>query len=806
MAETKIRLKTEYDGKGEDEARRALERLRREEVAATRGRIQEHRNVSRLTRQLDRDMERERRQQQRKPGLSQQIGNEFSNRLGAGIVLGSVLEQSKEFISTSIELANQAKVTETAFLNLSGGTAEAAENMAAMTRATRGLASEQEQQAIANQLLGMQLADNDEELEKIVNGSRRLGAAFKGMGTAEAANEFALLLSNMSFMRLDQFGLSSGKVRDRVNELKDAGMSAEEAFKTAVFEEMDKTLERLGPEVETNAQKVERLAARWTDFKTAFGTAAQDMSDATGTFETLTGLVEGLTKGAEAWSGIAQQQKIVGQSLDELNSQLPPAAQGILRITEAANPFGAGAAKAAELLGHWIFNQDKLNEVMTRTGEEITAQNAVVADNSAEVEKNAEEWEKLQKRLEETREIRRDAMRDLLETEEDAQKDSVEAWEDYNKSVTEAAKEGAETEAKIKADSAKDQLKAEKDLQKDLAKIKKDTAKDKAKVDTDAEKQINRLKADAAKEEKQQAKLKQIDALADERLFQFELRQLAAEGQGNAIKAALERREIEQEIAAEKAEAEAQIEDEKQQDQIDRIKESAAKEKAEIDERAKERQEELEAQAEEEKAARQEQLTEALEEERQSHIDRLTDLQNYRQEKLAEIEASREEAIAALGEELAEAGDLTKSELGALAEDAGKLGENVGKSFAEGVNKGYEENNKISDLLTDPGTGSAEPGKAPNPSQIGATPPKKKFAQGGTFTVGGAGGVDSQFVGFMATPGEKVTVSPPGQAAGGSINLNVSGLGGERLAAYLMKVIEQALQQYTDDVIQPALG
>lgn len=42
------------------------------------------------------------------------------------------------------------------------------------------------------------------------------------------------------------------------------------------------------------------------------------------------------------------------------------------------------------------------------------------------------------------------------------------------------------------------------------------------------------------------------------------------------------------------------------------------------------------------------------------------------------------------------------------------------------------------------------------------------FANGGSFTVGGAGGVDSQVVAFRATPGERVDVTPPGRAAGGS--------------------------------------
>ena len=40
------------------------------------------------------------------------------------------------------------------------------------------------------------------------------------------------------------------------------------------------------------------------------------------------------------------------------------------------------------------------------------------------------------------------------------------------------------------------------------------------------------------------------------------------------------------------------------------------------------------------------------------------------------------------------------------------------------------------------------------------------FATGGSFTVGGNGGTDSSFVAFRATPGERVTVAPPGQGEG----------------------------------------
>ena len=47
------------------------------------------------------------------------------------------------------------------------------------------------------------------------------------------------------------------------------------------------------------------------------------------------------------------------------------------------------------------------------------------------------------------------------------------------------------------------------------------------------------------------------------------------------------------------------------------------------------------------------------------------------------------------------------------------------------------------------------------------------FQHGGQFTVGGAGGADSQVVQFAATPGEIVTVTPPNRASGGGGGMTV---------------------------------
>ena len=48
------------------------------------------------------------------------------------------------------------------------------------------------------------------------------------------------------------------------------------------------------------------------------------------------------------------------------------------------------------------------------------------------------------------------------------------------------------------------------------------------------------------------------------------------------------------------------------------------------------------------------------------------------------------------------------------------------------------------------------------------------FAKGGSFQVGGSGGVDSQLVAFKASPNERVSVSKPGEGMGGGTNVQVN--------------------------------
>lgn len=81
-----------------------------------------------------------------------------------------------------------------------------------------------------------------------------------------------------------------------------------------------------------------------------------------------------------------------------------------------------------------------------------------------------------------------------------------------------------------------------------------------------------------------------------------------------------------------------------------------------------------------------------------------------------------------------------------------------------------------------------------NVAKISAT----NFAQGGSFTVGGSGGVDSQLVQFNATPGEMVDVRKPGQSSNVS-EITVNMRGRDLISKDMIRDLFAALNEGTRD-------
>lgn len=93
-------------------------------------------------------------------------------------------------------------------------------------------------------------------------------------------------------------------------------------------------------------------------------------------------------------------------------------------------------------------------------------------------------------------------------------------------------------------------------------------------------------------------------------------------------------------------------------------------------------------------------------------------------------------------------------------------------------------------------------GGGPTPLQLSGP-----FATGGSFTVGGSGGTDSQMVAFRATPGEKVTVTPPDKLPGGGVtviqnNTINAGGGGADIERRILAAMRQAKNEAVAAVIE----
>ena len=785
------------EAKKVDNSRKNTAKTEQQIVKETREQIKNHKIVLRLTKQLNKELDEENKKRK-----------SLSSSIGSGVVRGAaaigVANFTSDFIKDSARMADEASKVETAFQNLSMGAGGYIGNLEAMGEATRGRVSELDQQRIANQLLGMRIVANSEELERTVSISRRLGKEFRGLGTREAAEEFAIMASNMSFARLDSFGISSGRVRKRVDELTKSveGMTKEEAFLQAALEEGEATLSRLGPEVETVSDRYQDFVASTQDLQTEFGKLLVTGGDG-GVLGMLDSLAESLTEGAIAWQGtfktigdITEAQARLETQVEETDKTL----QDQYNTWVDGIPVIGGSIKA---MRDWVQGMDNAisgNTEFAESYQEVIAEqeeaSAAIERNTRAVFDNSESLAEAAERAEKFAVTSKSFAMDILEIEETLGDDLKDARDDWLEENAQNLKEGLENEADIWDDYADSIDKINKKLGKSITKGNRDTAKDIAKVDKQLTKDIQKAKDDARKESENKTKKEQLDALADERLFQFNLRQLAAEGDAAAIAQALERQEIEQQIESEKAEQEKQIQANKELENINELKNAAQERKDELRADNRERIEELTQAAREEREAAKAERDEALEDERLASVERVQLAKDTRLGRIKEARLAKDEAIAELAEQYIVMGDLTNTELSKLATIAKRQGEATGEAFVKGMKSGVEKEGILESLL------GSNVGAISGPTSSVFGTSQDQFTTGGSFIVGGSGGPDSQRVAFDASPGERVTISP-------TINQTINGDGAaqiaQMIAAQMPMLVEGMLQEYTDTILAEVL-
>jgi hypothetical protein len=819
---------------GFDALAKAAQKAEREAIASTRRQIAEHKKVVALTKQLDREM------------AGGKKGSGLAGVIGGQIVAANALRDltaaGKDFVAQSLQMAAAEERLGHATDSLSARYGVAGESIVdsiqevSQHTITRAAAMQQ-----ANQAMLLGVARNEEEFERLTKVAIALGRAM-GQDAGKSVEDLTIGIGRQSRLILDNLGLMVSAETAYVKYALAVGKSAEDlteaekkqAFLNETLEQGEKKIATMGDIQLDAAGKMERLTASYQDFQASAGKLASDG----GVIEATSGLFESLDKGAQAWSTNIEQADLFAKALDRMAAKEGEADLKAKHFLENIPIFGQ-VVKIGEFFGAAATQGDDFAAALMEITQEQADAEAVAdaAARAMQLEEEAmaaaaEAAAVLAEHLKLVVAAQRDVAGSMIDITEKAAADTLKVNEDFAKEDAKLLADHAEANTKIQADSEKDRKQSAKqlakdltdvgkDLAKDLAKVDKELAKDKAKLDKDTNKQIARLQQDAAREEKQQRRARLIDARGDERLFQFDMRQLAAEGSFNAIQEAMGRRAIEKQIEEEKLKEEQAATEQEGKIQIDRIRQDAAERKQEMEAEAEERRQELQIAAEEktallneqaaeEEVRRQEELAQALADEQASYDERQAALVEARDEKLAAIEEGKQAAIAKLAEELVETGDLTKEELEKLVPLAGEFGEDAGKAFADGLSSGFARNERIDSMLAGLGSGGGGAGSSGNNNPGGKAMPGKKgkpvghpgaFAGGGAFTVGGSGGTDSELVSFWATPGERVTVQTPAQQGG--ITVNVNGIGGADLAAIVRRRVEQAVEEYHSTVIVP---
>lgn len=160
----------------------------------------------------------------------------------------------------------------TVFEQLTGGTEQAAFWLEAMRASTSGVVSDMQLMQAGSKFLQMGLADTSDEAARFTEIAVKLGATM-GHDVHSSIENFTLMLANQSILRLDTYGISGSKVRDRMRELRSEteGMTKEQAFLQATLEQGGLALDRLGDSADAGATNLAKMQTTLENIKTTLG-------------------------------------------------------------------------------------------------------------------------------------------------------------------------------------------------------------------------------------------------------------------------------------------------------------------------------------------------------------------------------------------------------------------------------------------------------------------------------------------------------------------------------------------------------
>jgi len=225
--------------------------------------------------------------------------------------------------------------------------------------ASRGMINDADLMQYSGKLMAMGLADTSDEAGRLIEMATQLGSAM-GMDATASIEQFALMLANQAIRRLDEFGISSGTVTKRLQELMEAdkNLTRETAFMMAVMEQGNATMEKVGEQGEGAAAGMARLTANVDNLKVEIGNRLRPV------LETIT------TKLLEAWDN-PEVQAGIERLFIWLENVIGDEGSGVVGIiTKLAEGDIKGAFELAfgEEVAEWV---ERIGEDLKAIGENL---------------------------------------------------------------------------------------------------------------------------------------------------------------------------------------------------------------------------------------------------------------------------------------------------------------------------------------------------------------------------------------------------------------------------------------------------
>ena len=274
---------------------------------------------------------------------------------GAVIAVGAALKEVYQIAKEGADL----EYARTRFDNLAESIGTVSDALLDDLRtATSGMVSDAELVSGAADFMALGLAKTHEEVVRLSTVAGALGMNM---------NQLVLTLTNQTTMRFDALGVSVDGFKEKVESLKEAGMSAEEAFTEAFLQQAEEQIERVGSKAETSAGKIATMESAFKNLGDAVKLTMADSLDGFSEFvgNLATNMTENVVVGAEF-------QTVIEGLKGAVKGGLIDGAQYNSILRDIGIHSGMGAVTAEQL----AIAQAALNKIMLDSG--------MIADTTAE--------------------------------------------------------------------------------------------------------------------------------------------------------------------------------------------------------------------------------------------------------------------------------------------------------------------------------------------------------------------------------------------------------------------------------------